>query len=46
MLKKILLLLVVLFFAVVVLGMYKFDYLASQPGHDVDGNPTAQPARP
>lgn len=27
-----------LFIAVAFAGMYKFNYLANQPGYDVDGN--------
>ena len=40
--KKILLIILAAIIGVVVLialaGMYKFNYLANQPGYDVDGN--------
>ena len=40
--KKILLIILATIIGVVVLialaGMYKFNYLANQPGYDVDGN--------
>ena len=28
----------VIIFIVIIAGMYKFNYLANQPGYDVDGN--------
>lgn len=31
-----------LLISVMALGMYKFNYLASQPGYDVDGNKMVQ----
>ena len=36
--KKIVLVVIVIFAIIVIAGMYKFNYLANQPGYDVDGN--------
>ena len=36
--KKILILLISIIVIIVLAGTYKFNYLASQPGYDVDGN--------
>ena len=36
--KKTIWFLIVFVLAVLVLGIYKFDYLSGQPGYDVDGN--------
>ena len=38
----ILVLIVLVVIGVVLAGMYKFNYLASQPGYDVDGNKITQ----
>ena len=33
-------------FMVIIAGMYKFNYLANQPGYDVDGNKIKETHRP
>jgi PDZ domain-containing secreted protein len=38
MIKKILIGISVIILIIIFAGMYKFNYLASQPGYDVDGN--------
>ena len=36
--KWILISLILIMLMVIIAGMYKFNYLANQPGYDVDGN--------
>jgi len=36
--KKIIILLTSIFIIIALAGIYKFNYLSSQPGYDVDGN--------
>ncbi len=36
--KWVLIGLAVIIFLIIIAGIYKFNYLANQPGHDVDGN--------
>jgi hypothetical protein len=38
MIKKIIITFIVIFIAIIVAGSYKFNYLASLEGYDVDGN--------
>jgi hypothetical protein len=42
--KKALLLVAAVLLVIALAGMYKFNVLSGQPGHDVDGNPISAPA--
>lgn len=41
--KKALLLAAAIVLLIALAGMYKFNVLSGQPGHDVDGNPASTP---
>lgn len=46
MMKNLLIFLIVVVLGVVCAGIYKFNYLAKQLGHDADGNPITQITKP